>query len=79
DEISRLRTHMMRVEPERTVFKGYLVDCRSLLAPIRRMPNEVLVEIFAFCADDLCDDPRRRAIERLAQKPLLTFSQVCKR
>ncbi|KAJ6519098.1 hypothetical protein C8R45DRAFT_12510 [Mycena sanguinolenta] len=75
DEISRLRTHMKRVESERTALKAYGADCHCLLAPIRRMPTEVLVAIFALCADDLCDDFRWRAIERLAQKPLLTLSR----
>ncbi|KAF7335253.1 F-box domain-containing protein [Mycena sanguinolenta] len=66
-------------DSERIALKYYLVDYRGLLAPIRRMPNEVLGEIFGFCADDLCEDPRWRAVERLAQKPLLTLSRVCKR
>ncbi|KAJ7265353.1 hypothetical protein B0H12DRAFT_1011459, partial [Mycena haematopus] len=79
DEILKFRTHMGRVESERAALKDYLVGCRGLLAPIRRMPTEVLVAIFALCADDLCDDARWRAIERLAQKPLLTLSQVCVR
>ncbi|KAJ7234633.1 hypothetical protein B0H12DRAFT_996262, partial [Mycena haematopus] len=80
DEILKLRTHMRRVESERAALKDYLVDCRGLLAPIRRMPTEVLVIIFALCADDPCADPRWQAIiERLGQKPLLTLSQVCVR
>ncbi|KAJ6519096.1 hypothetical protein C8R45DRAFT_1085152 [Mycena sanguinolenta] len=70
---------MKRVESERAALEAYGVDCHGPLAPIRRMPTEVLVAIFPLCADDLCDDIRWRAIERLAQKPLLTLSQVSKR
>ncbi|KAJ7265366.1 hypothetical protein B0H12DRAFT_974405, partial [Mycena haematopus] len=79
DEILKLRTHMRRVESERAALKDYLVDCRGLLAPIRRMPTEVLVAIFALFADDLRDDSQWRAVERLAQTTLLTLSQVCVR
>ncbi|KAF7335252.1 F-box domain-containing protein [Mycena sanguinolenta] len=81
DEISRIRPRLRQVESERTALNDYLVDCRSLLAPIRRMPTEVLVAIFALCADHPRDanDRRWKVVQRVAKQPLLILSQVCKR
>ncbi|KAJ7154060.1 hypothetical protein C8R46DRAFT_808430, partial [Mycena filopes] len=49
----------------------YLEDCQSLLTPIRRLPSEILVEIFQLCWI------LQRAMTTLAHGPILTLSQVC--
>ncbi|KAJ6477875.1 hypothetical protein C8R47DRAFT_940053, partial [Mycena vitilis] len=56
---------------------------RSLLAPIRRLPGEILAEIFALCRPvqlrifDPLEDYPEDAAERASQSHLVPLSQVC--
>ncbi|KAJ7501188.1 hypothetical protein B0H11DRAFT_2375370 [Mycena galericulata] len=52
-------------------------DLRSLLAPIRHLPSEILGEIFALMTSDLDKYPNR--MDRLGRRPLLKLAQVCAR
>ncbi|KAJ6606218.1 hypothetical protein DFH09DRAFT_1353414 [Mycena vulgaris] len=80
-EISRLRAQLKTVEADHATLLAQYSDCRGLLAPIRRLPSEILVEIFAaFCATSHTDaQTYSAALSRLAQAPLLALSQVCAR
>ncbi|KAJ6537739.1 hypothetical protein B0H19DRAFT_1240465 [Mycena capillaripes] len=73
---------------QRRTFQVQYDACSSLLAPIRRLPSEILVEIFGLCwesfrpaMDELDSDTISLQTEmaRLAHAPLLTVSQVCAR
>ncbi|KAJ7646053.1 hypothetical protein DFH06DRAFT_1476628 [Mycena polygramma] len=66
---------------DRTVLESYSDECRSAFSPARRLPTELLAEIFR-----MCDPPGERVltnrtptqeINRLAKKYLLQLSQVC--
>ncbi|KAJ7138335.1 hypothetical protein C8R44DRAFT_554796, partial [Mycena epipterygia] len=56
-------------------------DCRSTLAPIRRLPPEILVDIFGMCWDlplvPVIGNEISWELKQLANAPLLTVSQVC--
>jgi hypothetical protein len=45
-EISRLRGRLKQVEDERTDLATYRAQNNTVLSPLRRMPPEVLGEIF---------------------------------
>jgi hypothetical protein len=51
DEMSRLQLFMSQLAARRQSLEGSLKEHRSVVAPIRRIPLEVLSEIFLFCAD----------------------------
>ncbi|KAJ7862109.1 hypothetical protein B0H14DRAFT_3614405 [Mycena olivaceomarginata] len=82
DEIAKLETRLEALKTERAVFQAHHDDCRSLHAPIRRLPSEIMAEIFASCwtVRGLFDVEKKTfstEIERLANLPLLILSQVC--
>ncbi|KAJ7135248.1 hypothetical protein C8R43DRAFT_1021444 [Mycena crocata] len=45
-EIHRVRQVLHQLEVDRVAVQEYSQLCRSMLAPIRRLPSEILVEIF---------------------------------
>jgi len=47
--ISWLRKCAVGLELERTVFEKRLLTAKSLLSPVRRLPLELMVEIFSYC------------------------------
>jgi len=51
DEMSRLQTVMGQLAAEHQTLERSLEEHRSIVAPIRRIPLEVLSGIFIFCAD----------------------------
>ncbi|KAJ7648993.1 hypothetical protein DFH06DRAFT_1049642 [Mycena polygramma] len=75
------KTDHLRVE--RATVEAHYQDCKGLFAPIRRLPSELLTEIFGICWDSFtsehADEAESLQIEmaRLAHAPLLTLSQVC--
>ncbi|KAJ7935358.1 hypothetical protein B0H13DRAFT_525075 [Mycena leptocephala] len=90
-EISRLRAVLEKLESERAVIEDYSRLCRYALSPIRRLPSEILTEIFTYF---LSDTPEGRgpgisalkdedAVEEelgcVANVNLLRISQVCPR
>ncbi|KAJ7437973.1 hypothetical protein B0H11DRAFT_1634368, partial [Mycena galericulata] len=79
-EISRLRAQLEIVESDRAALQAHYIACHSFLAPIRRVPAEILTEIFAYCrhhfsTDESLDDEEAKS--RLVQGPLLTLARVC--
>ncbi|KAJ7432440.1 hypothetical protein B0H11DRAFT_2297560 [Mycena galericulata] len=86
DEISRLKTQLSTLTADRAALEAYHNDCSSLLSPIRRLPSELLVEIFDLCDrsftpafqfDDVPAVTLEIELSRLAHAPLLAVSQVC--
>ncbi|KAJ7901403.1 hypothetical protein B0H13DRAFT_2663988 [Mycena leptocephala] len=86
NEIPRLHAQLEKGKPICLSQGAYERVC-SLLAPIRRLPSEVLVQIFEECEVQTAQDQNavvnRHSLEgqlaRLARKPLLMVSQVCVR
>ncbi|KAJ7779801.1 hypothetical protein B0H16DRAFT_1830175 [Mycena metata] len=83
-EISRLKDHLQGVELERAALQEYHDDCRCLLAPVRRLPAETLVEIFRLAVQEARTPDIHRtfisprmAMADLANAPLLALSRVC--
>ncbi|KAK7038383.1 F-box domain-containing protein [Favolaschia claudopus] len=78
-------TKLAQLQAERDELQEQYTDLQSLCAPIRRLPSEILVEIFATCWDsfiaaiDATPLSPNDEILRLAQAPLMTLSQVCAR
>ncbi|KAJ7167963.1 hypothetical protein C8R46DRAFT_1350843 [Mycena filopes] len=82
-EIDKLQQTLKRLSSERNSLQIHSHRCSSLMAPIRRIPPEVLAQIFDLCALDqvpfadadasLPDDP----IFRASQGHLAPLSQVC--
>lgn len=49
-EILRLRTQLRSIQSDRAILQAYYNACRSSFAPIRRVPPEILTEVFSFCS-----------------------------
>ncbi|KAJ6555656.1 hypothetical protein DFH09DRAFT_1365678 [Mycena vulgaris] len=85
-DISSLEEMLDRLRNERAAFQAHYDNCQSLLAPIRRLPSETLVEIFDMCwgsftpaFEELESVSIDTELKRLAHAPLLDLSQVCAR
>ncbi|KAJ6481893.1 hypothetical protein C8R45DRAFT_1100296 [Mycena sanguinolenta] len=86
-EIERLEETLARVKSDRSLLKSYSNGCRTVFSPIRRLPTELLIEVF-----DLCCPPGQHILssstskteeleehDRIAKSYLLQLSQVCSR
>ncbi|KAJ7090613.1 hypothetical protein C8R44DRAFT_534828, partial [Mycena epipterygia] len=73
------------MQADRANIQAHYEDCRSVFSPIRRLPSEILVQIFALCSDPVFNDEEiakrwwSDPIACLAQEALLTVAQVCAR
>ncbi|KAJ7081009.1 hypothetical protein C8R44DRAFT_653378, partial [Mycena epipterygia] len=88
EKIAELEGELQQMAVDRTALQSEYNDSRSLLAPVRRLPSEILAEIFAeACRSNsgICPPVEEQSllesftIERLANHSLLTLSQVCAR
>lgn len=78
EEISRLRAIIEQVEAQRVVLQELVDGCRCLNAPIRRLPNELLDDIFSRCDWSLrLENPN--PLEKAVGLSPLCLSQVCAR
>ncbi|KAJ7177212.1 hypothetical protein C8R43DRAFT_506415 [Mycena crocata] len=74
-----------RLNSHRSALQAYYDDCRGLLAPIRQLPGEILVEVFTLNLNswtvDQSDEEEsvQNEMALLANKPILTVAQVCLR
>ncbi|KAJ7181298.1 hypothetical protein C8R43DRAFT_968867 [Mycena crocata] len=80
-EMAKLQNRLDDLAAERAAFQAHYDDCCSMFAPIRRLPSEILIEIFATRSRffERETEPMPTETERLANVPLLTLSQVCLR
>ncbi|KAJ7779336.1 hypothetical protein DFH07DRAFT_794726 [Mycena maculata] len=83
-EIQGLHDRLNEFTANRAAVQRQYDACHGLLAPVRRLPSEILGEIFALTAEgdsvmgqDVVDP--EELMDRLAQRPLLNVSQVCAR
>jgi hypothetical protein len=75
DEMSQLQTVMGRLAAERQSLERSLEEHRSIVAPIRRIPLEVLSGIFIFCADNSSSNSNSKCFD-VTQAPI-QLSFVC--
>ncbi|KAJ6574557.1 hypothetical protein B0H19DRAFT_934429, partial [Mycena capillaripes] len=84
--IRTLRAALDKLVSERDILERHAHRCRSVFAPIRSLPPELLLKIFAHCSpDSQLDNPsgtwnrsaRREHMEGLAKPHLLRLSRVC--
>ncbi|KAJ7288875.1 hypothetical protein C8J57DRAFT_1047079 [Mycena rebaudengoi] len=80
-EIGRLQSLLKKAISDRATLHAYTEGCRSVLSPIRRLPAELLVEIFATALDESDGLTARtttpqQEIRRLSNEDLLRLSQV---
>ncbi|KAJ7798632.1 hypothetical protein B0H14DRAFT_2253633, partial [Mycena olivaceomarginata] len=87
-EISRLRAIIDKLEKDRNVVEEYQLLCRYTVSPIRRMPAEILTEIFAFFVPDAFEtldtsmqyeEQVQGELARVANADLLRIAHVCPR
>ncbi|KAK6966293.1 hypothetical protein R3P38DRAFT_3155607 [Favolaschia claudopus] len=94
-DIAQLRDseELAKAEEDHAILAKHCSNVRSLLSPIRRLPSELLVDVFVayaalhdseeeqFMEDraEWMEHRAQRALEALAQKPLLVLSRVCSR
>ncbi|KAJ7093856.1 hypothetical protein B0H15DRAFT_143592 [Mycena belliarum] len=81
-EIERLGNGLARMVAARAALQSYIDSCWSIFAPVRRLPVELLVEIFAMSsssnAEELTEtDTPAGEMDRISKKYLLRLSQVC--
>ncbi|KAJ6593215.1 hypothetical protein B0H19DRAFT_1365347 [Mycena capillaripes] len=87
--ISRLRLILEKAEHERSLVEDYLRLCQYTLSPVRRLPSEILTEIFAFFLPGWTTsrntpfisslNPVEEELGRIANVELMRISQVCPR
>ncbi|KAK7050113.1 hypothetical protein R3P38DRAFT_2763163 [Favolaschia claudopus] len=86
-EIARGLGDLPSLEQARESLQSYHDDCLSLLSPVRRLPLEILTEIFALLETEpragplgyLSDVTTSSAISMLANSPLRSLARVCSR
>ncbi|KAJ7699200.1 hypothetical protein B0H17DRAFT_1196292 [Mycena rosella] len=79
-----LREELAGLEATRAVLRVYYDDCGALLAPIRRLPSELLVKIFGLLSSEKNESRAafpvtslNEAMFRLSQDHLLVLSRIC--
>ncbi|KAJ6492217.1 hypothetical protein C8R45DRAFT_192539 [Mycena sanguinolenta] len=82
NRIAELEEELDRMGTRREALAAYHQDCSSLHAPIRRLPSEILTDIFQLCRPSEPDFSRSKSqtycgIAHLGQEYLLWVSQVC--
>ncbi|KAJ6532787.1 hypothetical protein DFH09DRAFT_1182266 [Mycena vulgaris] len=84
-EIVKLQELMNRMVADRAILQYHADGYCSLYAPIRHLPDEILVQIFDYCCPpapprplDLWDGlPRAETTDRIAQRHLRQLAEVC--
>ncbi|KAF8894708.1 hypothetical protein BD779DRAFT_1669178 [Infundibulicybe gibba] len=69
-EISRTQAHLQELICRREQLRGTMVAYETLVSPVRRMPPEVLQNIFVHCL------PRRYPVMHKSEAPVL-LTQIC--
>ncbi|KAJ7020058.1 hypothetical protein C8F04DRAFT_974808, partial [Mycena alexandri] len=85
-DIRTLKNALESLLSEREIFERHVAQCSSVLAPVRSLPSEILVEIFTYSLttnesfERWVEPPRSSTPEhliRLAKSALLILSRVC--
>ncbi|KAF8211012.1 hypothetical protein K438DRAFT_1569597, partial [Mycena galopus ATCC 62051] len=79
DELSQVREKLRQLEQERALLSSYRTRNEAILSPLRRMPSELLAEIFSRTLSPVEDILRlQRGRFDIAQSPWL-LTHVCHR
>ncbi|KAJ7744641.1 hypothetical protein B0H16DRAFT_1857427 [Mycena metata] len=79
-EIQTLEETLAKLKSERALLESYAHECRSIFSPARRLPTELLVEIFDLCSPDFNSvNTVEQEENRLAKTYLFHISRVCYR
>ncbi|KAJ7146996.1 hypothetical protein C8R44DRAFT_555857, partial [Mycena epipterygia] len=70
-EIQRLQEIMAKLSSDRALVESYADVCRSIFSPVRRLPTELLIEIFEMCAPPGADQISDQTT------PKQEFERVC--
>ncbi|KAF9067071.1 hypothetical protein BDP27DRAFT_1179927, partial [Rhodocollybia butyracea] len=73
-EIDRLKNTYANVKQQQETLETYLSDLRCIVAPIRRLPSEVLGEIFGFVCGMMSGSNLSKVKRSL---PAVSLLQVC--
>ncbi|KAJ7592318.1 hypothetical protein C8J56DRAFT_932865 [Mycena floridula] len=76
DRISTMQNELQALLEERSRKQGQIRDCRSLLHPIRRIPKEILCEIFKFLLEQWDDISCEKAGSLAPKSPHFVVSCV---
>ncbi|KAJ7773926.1 hypothetical protein B0H16DRAFT_114793 [Mycena metata] len=86
EEVAKLERKITEINAHRAVLLGQYHDCQTLLAPARRLPPEILGEIFTLTSDSASTSASANgnsnyaaSLERIANSSILALSQVCAR
>ncbi|KAJ7340005.1 hypothetical protein DFH08DRAFT_938786 [Mycena albidolilacea] len=82
EKITELKDELSRLESHHAALKEYHRDCCGLLAPVRRLPPEVLIDIFSRCRRFTPEHSRSQVVDSigiLAQIRLQRMAHVCAR
>ncbi|KAK7028992.1 hypothetical protein VNI00_014702 [Paramarasmius palmivorus] len=71
-ELKRLRLSIIAVETKRNRSKKTMEEYKSLLAPIHKVPPEILCSIFEFCCE-------QNVLQPTSLPPVMALSYVCRR
>ncbi|KAJ6556635.1 hypothetical protein DFH09DRAFT_1491284 [Mycena vulgaris] len=83
-EMENLQRALVKLVADRDTLRSHLNGCRSVFSPVRRLPAELLVDIFDMCAppcagDFIGTETAADELDRLSKWYLLQISQVCSR
>ncbi|KAF9266435.1 hypothetical protein L218DRAFT_985579 [Marasmius fiardii PR-910] len=70
-QIDKLRSILEKLEVEKAYLQRYIDEYRTLLSPIRKLPPEILTEIFLLC----CQAPS--TFQRPLRAPPMVIAQTC--
>ncbi|KAJ7457784.1 hypothetical protein FB451DRAFT_1274195 [Mycena latifolia] len=78
-EVARFQAALVRAVSERTIAQAYVEGCHSMFAPIRRLPAELLVEIFFYFLPPFPAFPssEKKALDLLRNVDILHLAHVC--
>ncbi|KAF8212574.1 hypothetical protein K438DRAFT_1565648, partial [Mycena galopus ATCC 62051] len=82
-DVARYDAEIRRLISERDALQRYSDECRSIFAPVRRLPPEILVEIFTLCSSTptlYCDGHRSIPNDKadpVGQPHLMHLLRVC--
>jgi hypothetical protein len=77
DHASKIRSALLEAENHRKMFLNYIHACESTMAPIRKLPEELLRLIFAFACDYLVISGIHTYRLHKSPPQVLTLSKVC--
>ncbi|THU96185.1 hypothetical protein K435DRAFT_664919, partial [Dendrothele bispora CBS 962.96] len=76
-EIAKLQSQVAKLQSRRVILDTFVTAHRALLSPIRRIPNEILAEVFVMCLPQSVQSSIYYPSTGVDKAPLI-FTRVCK-